>query len=92
MPFWTEGPGRPRKTGRGGKRKVFPVIPGAVCLIPIVPGIGEEGEEGLAPKTGQVVVLELQIMQARMAKLVDAPDLGSGGAIRAGSSPVPGIF
>ena len=27
-----------------------------------------------------------------MAELVDAPDLGSGGAICAGSSPVPGIF
>ena len=30
--------------------------------------------------------------KARMVKLVDTPDLGSGAAMRAGSSPVPGIF
>lgn len=30
--------------------------------------------------------------QAGMAELVDAPDLGSGAARRAGSSPVPGTF
>ena len=49
-------------------------------------------EEGLARNPGRVVFCGVLIMQARMAKLVDAPDLGSGGAIRAGSSPVPGIF
>jgi hypothetical protein len=29
---------------------------------------------------------------ARVAKLADAPDLGSGGAIVRGSSPLPGTF
>ena len=27
-----------------------------------------------------------------MAELADAPDLGSGGEVRRGSSPLPGIF
>jgi hypothetical protein len=30
--------------------------------------------------------------RARVAELADAPDLGSGGEIRRGSSPLPGIF
>ncbi len=34
----------------------------------------------------------LRIKHARVAKLADAPDLGSGGEILRGSSPLPGIF
>ena len=52
----------------------------------------ERIEEGLARVAGRGQNYGVQFMPARMAKLVDAPDLGSGGAIRAGSSPVPGIF
>src|SRR6266481_7138985 len=33
----------------------------------------------------------LEINDARVAKLADAPDLGSGGEILRGSSPLPGI-
>jgi hypothetical protein len=34
---------------------------------------------------------KIKNQQARVAKLADAPDLGSGGAILRGSSPLPGI-
>ena len=34
----------------------------------------------------------LRNQRARVAKLADAPDLGSGGEIHRGSSPLPGIF
>jgi hypothetical protein len=33
----------------------------------------------------------LEINDARVAELADAPDLGSGGEILRGSSPLPGI-
>src|SRR5947207_14437881 len=34
----------------------------------------------------------LKLNEARVAELADAPDLGSGGEIRRGSSPLPGSF
>src|ERR1043166_10309049 len=38
------------------------------------------------------VTIALQNRKARVAKLADAPDLGSGGAILRGSSPLPGTM
>ena len=38
----------------------------------------------------EIANLESRINDARVAKLADAPDLGSGAERRAGSSPVPG--
>ena len=54
--------------------------------------ISTRARKRLQSAAGSVKTSSVQPLQARMAKLVDAPDLGSGGAIRAGSSPVPGIL
>ena len=39
-----------------------------------------------------VLGFALAFLRARVAKLADAPDLGSGGAILRGSSPLPGTI